>query len=151
RDPQPHCRLAPRAAQQLRALATVREAGRVDRAGPRVPPGLLRGTPTGAISAIDPPPTSMAGSPPERPGFVGSFYRCSTSPYAFATNRLGVRPRGRTARARNHRIALDGLKRGHLIRAELRRLLGFGKRVKLDKSLDPRVFSAPKHRMSTAV
>jgi pimeloyl-ACP methyl ester carboxylesterase len=37
RDPQPHCRLAPGASQQLRALAAaVREAGRMDRAGPRV-------------------------------------------------------------------------------------------------------------------
>ena len=41
RDPQSHRRLAPRASQQLRALAAVREAGRVDRAGPRVPAGLL--------------------------------------------------------------------------------------------------------------
>jgi hypothetical protein len=41
RDPQSHCRRAPRAAQQLRALAALREAGRVGRAGPRVPAGLL--------------------------------------------------------------------------------------------------------------
>ena len=42
RDPEPHRRLAPRAAQQLRALAALREAGRVGRAGPGVPAGLLR-------------------------------------------------------------------------------------------------------------
>ncbi|HKM70747.1 MAG TPA: hypothetical protein VJX94_11945 [Stellaceae bacterium] len=35
----PPCRLAPRAAQQLRVLAAVREAGRVGRPGPRVPGG----------------------------------------------------------------------------------------------------------------
>jgi hypothetical protein len=44
RDPEPHCRLAPRASQQLRALAAVREAGRVGCASARVPAGLLRGT-----------------------------------------------------------------------------------------------------------
>jgi hypothetical protein len=42
RDPQPDCRLAPRASQQLRPLASLREARRVDRAGPRVPAGLCR-------------------------------------------------------------------------------------------------------------
>src|SRR5207245_5151350 len=47
RDPQPHRRFAPRAAQQLRALAALREAGRVDRAGPRLPARLLKGTPSG--------------------------------------------------------------------------------------------------------
>src|SRR5271166_3586308 len=45
RDPEPHCRRAPRASQQLRVLAAVREAGRVGRAGPRVPAGLLSGWP----------------------------------------------------------------------------------------------------------
>ena len=35
--------LAPRAAEQLRPLAAVREAGRVDRVGPRIPAGLLGG------------------------------------------------------------------------------------------------------------
>src|ERR1700730_8054403 len=44
RDPQAHRRRAPRAAQQLRPLAALREAGRVGRAGPRVPAGLLSGT-----------------------------------------------------------------------------------------------------------
>src|SRR5438876_215972 len=44
RDPESHCRFAPRAAQQLRALAALREAGRMGRAGPRVPAGLLRAT-----------------------------------------------------------------------------------------------------------
>jgi hypothetical protein len=34
RDPQPHCRLAPGAPQQLRALAALRKAGRVGRPGP---------------------------------------------------------------------------------------------------------------------
>ena len=43
RDPQPHRRLAPRAAQQLRPLAALREAGRVDRAGPRVPARATEG------------------------------------------------------------------------------------------------------------
>jgi predicted nucleic acid-binding protein len=38
-----HCRLATRAVQQLRALAALREADRVGRAGPRVPARLLRG------------------------------------------------------------------------------------------------------------
>ncbi|TMJ61047.1 MAG: alpha/beta fold hydrolase [Alphaproteobacteria bacterium] len=42
RDPQPHCRLAPGIAQQLRPPAALREARRVDRTGPRVPQGLLR-------------------------------------------------------------------------------------------------------------
>jgi pimeloyl-ACP methyl ester carboxylesterase len=38
-----HIADSPRAAEQLRALATVRETGRVGRAGIRVPAGLLRG------------------------------------------------------------------------------------------------------------
>jgi hypothetical protein len=41
RDPQQHRRLAPRASQQLRPLAALRKAGRLDRAGPRLPQGLL--------------------------------------------------------------------------------------------------------------
>jgi pimeloyl-ACP methyl ester carboxylesterase len=42
RDPQPHRRLTPRTAQQLRALAAFREARRMVRACPRLSPRLLR-------------------------------------------------------------------------------------------------------------
>src|SRR6202022_2897042 len=41
RDPEPYCRLAPRPPQQLRPLAALREASRMERPGPRVPARLL--------------------------------------------------------------------------------------------------------------
>jgi hypothetical protein len=52
RDPQSHHRLAPGAAQQPRAPAALREAGRVDRAGPRLPQGLLTGRFAGWVGRL---------------------------------------------------------------------------------------------------
>jgi pimeloyl-ACP methyl ester carboxylesterase len=84
RDAEPHCRFAPRASEQLRALAALREAGRVDRTRTRVPAGLLRD----GSSSIRAGSIGRPAGTPAQPAEAGEDFgglRFALPPYAAAS------------------------------------------------------------------